>query len=82
VVLATRAILADAMCPVDRRAHASDTELCDMPLGSLLKLAIDRYLECVEVQSFHRDQFTNARKVTELFQQGGCESCSDRAEFF
>lgn len=61
--------------------HASDTELCDMPLGSLLTPAIVRYLECVEVQSIHHDQFTNARKGRELFQQGGCKSYSDCVEF-
>lgn len=44
-------------------SRASDTELCDMPLGSLLTPAIVTYLECVEVQSIHHDQFTNARKV-------------------
>jgi hypothetical protein len=61
--------------------HASDTELCDMSLGSLLTPAIVAYLECAEVQSIHHDQFTNARKGRELFQQGGCKSYSDRAEF-
>ena len=61
--------------------HASDTELCDMPLRSLLAPAIVKYLECAEVQSIHHDQFTNARKVTELLQQVGCESYSDCVEF-
>jgi len=60
--------------------HASDTELCDLPLRSLLTAAIVTYLECAEVQSIHHYQFTNARKGRELFQQGGCKSyivCSE-----